>query len=151
MMNFILAMPMCHIEIAIAQFSSSSIKSLWNCMPLGRGIGVAGCYCAALVSVYNALVIAYAMMYFCDSLLYPDLPWTHCGPAWGADTSCYGLIDAQFLCGRTARPPVYLMSGLLGKNSRDRDAVPVLKFPAMPVNDTLHCKNATLPSSEQFF
>ncbi|XP_050031240.2 sodium- and chloride-dependent glycine transporter 1-like [Dermacentor andersoni] len=41
------------------------------------------------------------------------------------------------------------MSGLLG--SRGPDSEPLLKFPAMPVNDTLHCKNATLPSSEQFF
>ncbi|KAL1415814.1 hypothetical protein MTO96_028770 [Rhipicephalus appendiculatus] len=94
-MNFLLAMPLCQIEIALAQFTGSSIKSLWKCMPLGRGIGVAGCYCAALVSVYNALVLAYATMYFCDSLLYPELPWTHCGPGWGADASCYGLMDAQ--------------------------------------------------------
>ncbi|KAL1415815.1 hypothetical protein MTO96_028771 [Rhipicephalus appendiculatus] len=43
------------------------------------------------------------------------------------------------------------MSGLLGRSSQDPDAVPILKFPAMPVNDTLRCKNATLPSSEQFF
>ncbi|XP_065312183.2 sodium-dependent acetylcholine transporter-like isoform X2 [Dermacentor albipictus] len=148
-MTFLLAMPLCQIEIALAQFSGSSIKALWKCMPLGRGIGVAGCFCAALVSVYQALVVAYAATYLGDSVLYPQLPWTACGPAWGADAACYGLADAQLLCGRTARLPVYLMSGLLG--SRGPDSEPLLKFPAMPVNDTLRCKNATLPSSEQFF
>ncbi|XP_075526503.1 sodium-dependent noradrenaline transporter-like [Dermacentor variabilis] len=94
-MTFLLAMPLCQIEIALAQFSGSSIKALWKCMPLGRGIGVAGCFCAALVSVYQALVVAYAATYLGDSVLYPELPWTACGPAWGADAACYGLADAQ--------------------------------------------------------
>ncbi|XP_077496981.1 sodium-dependent proline transporter-like [Amblyomma americanum] len=147
-MTLVLALPLCQLDIALAQFSGSSIKALWKCMPLGRGIGVAGCYCAALVSVYNAVMIAYVTLYLCDSILYPELPWTVCGPGWGADTACYGLRDAQTLCGRTARLPVYLMSGLLGSG---QDSEHLIRFPAMPVNDTVQCRNATLPSAEQFF
>lgn len=56
---------------------------------------MAACYCSALTSVYNALVVAYATLYLCNSLLYDELPWTACGPAWGADAACYGLRDAQ--------------------------------------------------------
>ncbi|XP_077537008.1 sodium-dependent proline transporter-like [Haemaphysalis longicornis] len=151
-MTFVLAMPLCQLEIAVSQFSGTSIKALWKCMPLGRGIGVAACYCSALTSVYNALVVAYATLYLCNSLLYDELPWTACGPAWGADAACYGLRDAQSLCGRSSRPPVYLMSGLLAAlRNGSRPEVEHLRFPAIPFNDTLRCRNASQPASEQFF
>ncbi|VDM70862.1 unnamed protein product [Strongylus vulgaris] len=77
----IAALPMFFMEIVLGQFSSLAAISVWNVVPLFKGVGVAMVLISALVSVYLNVVSAWSLFYFINSISF-SLPWSNCANSW---------------------------------------------------------------------
>ncbi|EYC17498.1 hypothetical protein Y032_0030g2089 [Ancylostoma ceylanicum] len=75
------ALPMFLMEIVLGQFSSLAAISVWNVVPLFKGVGVAMVLISAIVAVYLNVVSAWALFYLINSVSF-SLPWSNCANSW---------------------------------------------------------------------
>ncbi|CAN8001831.1 unnamed protein product, partial [Ixodes hexagonus] len=80
--------PIYFMELAMGQFSSLGPTGIWNCLPVGKGIGVCMCYASILLSLYFMTFMSYMMIYIWTSVEW-TVPWAKCSESWGADAHCY--------------------------------------------------------------
>ncbi|EYC17497.1 hypothetical protein Y032_0030g2089 [Ancylostoma ceylanicum] len=69
------------MEIVLGQFSSLAAISVWNVVPLFKGVGVAMVLISAIVAVYLNVVSAWALFYLINSVSF-SLPWSNCANSW---------------------------------------------------------------------
>ncbi|CAN8006101.1 unnamed protein product, partial [Ixodes pacificus] len=89
--------PVYFMEIAMGQFSSLGSTGIWNCLPVGKGIGVCMCYASSLLSLYFVAFMSYLMIYIWTSVQW-KVPWAKCSESWGADAHCYTRKRNLLLC-----------------------------------------------------
>ncbi|XP_040070900.1 sodium- and chloride-dependent glycine transporter 2-like [Ixodes scapularis] len=89
--------PVYFMEIAMGQFSSLGSTGIWNCLPVGKGIGVCMCYASSLLSLYFVAFMSYMMIYIWTSVEW-KVPWAKCSESWGADAHCYTRKRNLLLC-----------------------------------------------------
>ncbi|XP_022079531.1 sodium-dependent proline transporter-like [Acanthaster planci] len=96
---FVLAMifftfPYIVLEMALGQFSSSGIISVWNISPLFKGFGVVATLSLALwnviTNVFSSYHLLYAFITIKSSATSMKLPWLDCSNAWNTD-GCYDM------------------------------------------------------------
>ncbi|KAK6740062.1 hypothetical protein RB195_008499 [Necator americanus] len=75
------ALPMFFMEMVLGQFSSLAAISVWNVVPLFKGVGVAMVLISAIVAVYLNIVSAWSLFYFFNSISF-SLPWSNCANSW---------------------------------------------------------------------
>ncbi|CAJ0599966.1 unnamed protein product [Cylicocyclus nassatus] len=75
------ALPMFFMEIVLGQFSSLAAISVWNVVPMFKGIGVAMVLISATLAIYLNIVSAWSLFYFLKSISF-SLPWSNCVNSW---------------------------------------------------------------------
>ncbi|KAL6728873.1 hypothetical protein Aduo_010606 [Ancylostoma duodenale] len=75
------ALPMFFMETVLGQFSSLAAISVWNVVPLFKGVGVAMVLISAIVAIYLNVVSAWSLFYFINSVSF-SLPWSNCTNSW---------------------------------------------------------------------
>ncbi|KAE9418941.1 hypothetical protein Angca_002340, partial [Angiostrongylus cantonensis] len=77
----IAALPMFFMELVLGQFSSLAAISVWNVVPLFKGVGVAMVFVSCILAIYLSLVSAWSLFYFINSVSF-SLPWSNCENSW---------------------------------------------------------------------
>uniref|UniRef100_W6NFM8 Sodium:neurotransmitter symporter domain containing protein n=1 Tax=Haemonchus contortus TaxID=6289 RepID=W6NFM8_HAECO len=77
----IAALPMFFMEIVLGQFSSLAAISVWNVVPLFKGVGVAMVLISCIIAIYLNIVSAWSLFYFINSISF-SLPWSNCENSW---------------------------------------------------------------------
>ncbi|KAK6036825.1 Sodium:neurotransmitter symporter family protein [Cooperia oncophora] len=75
------ALPMFFMEIVLGQFSSLAAISVWNVVPLFKGVGVAMVLISCVIAIYLNIVSAWSLFYFINSISF-SLPWSNCENSW---------------------------------------------------------------------
>ncbi|KAK2161133.1 hypothetical protein NP493_1600g00028 [Ridgeia piscesae] len=86
-------LPLFFMEMALGQFSSLGPISVWNAMPIFRGLGYAMVMISLMCSIYYNMIIAYTLYYFFISIR-ATLPWQKCEQSW---IDNYGCRDREAL------------------------------------------------------
>ncbi|XP_038055339.1 sodium-dependent proline transporter-like [Patiria miniata] len=98
---FVLAMiffafPYIVLEMALGQFSSSGIISVWNLSPLFKGFGVIAALSLALlnvtINVFSSYHLLYAFVTIKHSVHATPLPWLVCSHWWNT-ANCYDMMS----------------------------------------------------------
>ncbi|CAH1785613.1 unnamed protein product [Owenia fusiformis] len=76
--------PITFLELSIAQFSSSGPISVWRCVPLFKGIGVAISVAYAFLAIYYNMIMGWSIFYLFSSFT-RYLPWMDCNNYWNTD------------------------------------------------------------------
>ncbi|XP_076451199.1 sodium- and chloride-dependent GABA transporter 2-like [Babylonia areolata] len=79
--------PIFFLEMSVSQFSNLGPGRVWIVCPLFRGIGYGMVVITAVVSLYYAAIVAWALYYLAMSFSNP-LPWTSCDNGWNTN-SCF--------------------------------------------------------------
>lgn len=82
-MNVIAGVPLFLLEMAIGQYSSSGAINVWRLCPLFRGMGVAMVTISGIIAPYYNMIIAWAMVFLCESFT-SQLPWSTCDNSWNS-------------------------------------------------------------------
>ncbi|XP_028968574.1 sodium-dependent proline transporter [Galendromus occidentalis] len=146
--------PLYYLELALGQFTSSSVLTLWKCAPAFKGVGYAQLVTATIVAIYYNVIIAYTVFYMAQSFR-SELPWASCESWWGADSQCYVRKEGVARCDVernrlvdlfAARGPV--AAGFTITSSTNKTAVvdPMLYNSVMR-----NCANGTETASQQFW
>ncbi|CAN7950949.1 unnamed protein product, partial [Ixodes pacificus] len=69
--------PMYFMEVALGQFTSLGPLSVWRCLPIAKGVGVAMVVVSLIVAVYYNVILAYTVFYMAQSFR-SELPWVDC-------------------------------------------------------------------------
>ncbi|VDO75910.1 unnamed protein product [Heligmosomoides polygyrus] len=77
----IAALPMFFMELVLGQFSSLAAISVWNVVPLFKGVGVAMVLISCIIAIYLNIVSAWSLFYFINSVSF-SLPWSNCENSW---------------------------------------------------------------------
>lgn len=91
-MLIIAGLPLFFMELSWGQFSSQGPISVWNAVPVARGLGYAMCFISGLVCIYYNMIIAYTIYYFFASFT-KNLPWEQCTPEWEEKYNCVNPYD----------------------------------------------------------
>lgn len=73
--------PLYYLETALGQFARKSPVHIWECAPVGKGIGMAQVTASLIVAIYYNVIMAYSVFYVGASFVgtYEELPWSYCG------------------------------------------------------------------------
>lgn len=147
--------PMYFMEVALGQFTSLGPLSVWRCLPIAKGVGVAMVVVSLIVAVYYNVILAYTVFYMAQSFR-SELPWVDCHEWWGADPeTCYVRSKNVERCVMTGKNLIqeYMNStnitsgiALLGADNMTV-FVPEDVYTARYSN----CTNATQTASQQFW
>ncbi|OQR78625.1 sodium- and chloride-dependent glycine transporter 2-like [Tropilaelaps mercedesae] len=146
--------PLYYLEVAIGQFTSSSVLKLWRCAPAFKGVGIAQLVIASIISIYYNVILCYTVFYMVQSFR-SQLPWSSCAEWWGADEYCYvrnsGLVRCDVQRNRLVdsyigKPPPE--NGIKIISSTNRTAIVDIKSYIEAMNN---CTNATETASHQFW
>ncbi|KJH44926.1 sodium-dependent acetylcholine transporter domain protein [Dictyocaulus viviparus] len=74
-------LPIFLMEMVLGQFSSLGAISVWNVVPLFKGVGVAMVFVSCVLAIYLNLVSAWSLFYFINSISF-SLPWSNCANSW---------------------------------------------------------------------
>lgn len=83
-MLFCTGIPIFYLEIAFGQYSGMGPVTIWESIPLFKGLGWAMLYVSAIVCFYYNVVIAWSIYYLFASMS-KRLPWTYCDESWNSD------------------------------------------------------------------
>ncbi|WKX98886.1 hypothetical protein Q1695_014062 [Nippostrongylus brasiliensis] len=75
------ALPMFFMELVLGQFASLAAISVWNVVPLFKGVGVAMVFISCIIAIYLNIVTAWSLFYFINSVSF-SLPWSNCENSW---------------------------------------------------------------------
>ncbi|ELK38672.1 Sodium- and chloride-dependent neutral and basic amino acid transporter B(0+) [Myotis davidii] len=78
-------LPLFFLECSLGQFASLGPVSVWNILPLFRGVGITMVLISVSVTIYYNVIIAYSIYYMFASFR-SELPWKTC--AYWADQNC---------------------------------------------------------------
>ncbi|RWS11497.1 sodium- and chloride-dependent glycine transporter 2-like protein, partial [Dinothrombium tinctorium] len=87
-MLFLVGKPMYLMELVFGQFASTGTLSIWNCVPISKGIGAAMLGACVVVAVYYNVIMSYTL-YFIGVTFQKQLPWSRCDPKWANGTNCF--------------------------------------------------------------
>ncbi|VDM51930.1 unnamed protein product [Angiostrongylus costaricensis] len=92
----IAALPMFFMELVLGQFSSLAAISVWNVVPLFKGVGVAMVFVSCILAIYLSLVSAWSLFYFINSVSF-SLPWSNCENSWsGLSSDVVLMLSNEF-------------------------------------------------------
>lgn len=80
-MLFCCGIPIFYLEVAFGQYSAQGPVTIWESIPLFKGLGWAMVYVSAVVTFYYNIVIAWSLYYLFASMQ-TRLPWTICDGEW---------------------------------------------------------------------
>ncbi|XP_036160864.1 sodium- and chloride-dependent neutral and basic amino acid transporter B(0+) isoform X2 [Myotis myotis] len=78
-------LPLFFLECSLGQFASLGPVSVWNILPLFRGVGITMVLVSVSVTIYYNVIIAYSIYYMFASFR-SELPWKNC--SYWADQNC---------------------------------------------------------------
>ncbi|XP_059535670.1 sodium- and chloride-dependent neutral and basic amino acid transporter B(0+) isoform X2 [Myotis daubentonii] len=78
-------LPLFFLECSLGQFASLGPVSVWNILPLFRGVGITMVLISVSVTIYYNVIIAYSIYYMFASFR-SELPWKNC--SYWADQNC---------------------------------------------------------------
>ncbi|XP_072182324.1 sodium- and chloride-dependent creatine transporter 1-like [Diadema setosum] len=85
------ALPLVVLEFAVGQYSSSNMKSVWNAIPIMRGVSYGRILAMVVYRCFYSVIISYSV-YFCFASFTSNLPWEGCHHSWNTPY-CSELID----------------------------------------------------------
>ncbi|XP_071500150.1 sodium- and chloride-dependent glycine transporter 1-like [Diadema antillarum] len=91
LMLFLAGLPLYFMEVALGQYSSSSLLKVWRAVPPMRGLGYGQLFIAFYVSIFYNVILAYCFYYFFASFT-SRLPWIGCQNGWNTQF-CSELFD----------------------------------------------------------
>ncbi|KPM10435.1 hypothetical protein QR98_0089900 [Sarcoptes scabiei] len=83
----ILGIPLFLMEVSLGQYYHAGGVSIWNQIPILKGVGFASMIMIGLCNTYYIVIIAWTLFYLFNSFLHP-LPWIGCDNAWNSP-DCY--------------------------------------------------------------
>ncbi|KAK6024634.1 putative sodium-dependent acetylcholine transporter, partial [Ostertagia ostertagi] len=90
------ALPMFFMEMVLGQFSSLAAISVWNVVPLFKGVGVAMVLISCIIAIYLNIVSAWSLFYFINSISF-SLPWSNCENSWsGLSTNPQSIPSLRY-------------------------------------------------------
>lgn len=146
--------PMYFMEVAVGQFTSLGPMSIWRCLPIAKGVGVAMVVVSLIVAVYYNVILAYTVFYMAQSFR-SVLPWQDCFEWWGADPdTCYVRSSSVERCVSTEKNLVREYMNVT--NVTNGVLLAVNNVTAVVPNDVFtarfnSCTNATQTASQQFW
>ncbi|XP_071088903.1 sodium- and chloride-dependent glycine transporter 2-like [Haliotis cracherodii] len=88
-MMVVIGLPTVFMEMALGQFASEGVITVWKVSPAFQGIGVAIVITMTIVVIYYNVVVMYAIYFMFVSFVNLDdrVPWGSCGNLWNT-ASC---------------------------------------------------------------
>jgi len=86
-MLFCCGIPIFYLEIAFGQYSGKGPVTIWESIPMFKGLGWSMIYVSAIVCFYYNIVIAWSIYYLFASMQ-SKLPWTVCDGWWNKNAIC---------------------------------------------------------------
>ncbi|XP_014245066.1 sodium- and chloride-dependent taurine transporter-like [Cimex lectularius] len=80
--------PIFFLEVGLGQYTSEGGITVWNIVPLFKGIGIGTTIICFILNVYYIIILAWAAHYFYNSLTF-ELPWSSCDNEWNTE-NCFG-------------------------------------------------------------
>ncbi|PIK45210.1 amino acid transporter [Apostichopus japonicus] len=77
-------MPLFFLELSYGQYSSRGPISVWQSVPLLRGVGYGMVVTSGIVAVYYNVIITYCIFYMFKSMT-KSLPWVGCDHEWNSE------------------------------------------------------------------
>lgn len=105
-MLFFAGMPLFFLELSFGQYSSRGPISVWQSVPLFRGVGYGMVVTSGIVAIYYNVIITYCIFYMFKSMT-RSLPWVGCHHTWNTVycsellTDCLksgGIITLDNIC-----------------------------------------------------
>ncbi|XP_071837650.1 sodium- and chloride-dependent glycine transporter 1-like isoform X2 [Apostichopus japonicus] len=84
-------MPLFFLELSYGQYSSRGPISVWQSVPLLRGVGYGMVVTSGIVAVYYNVIITYCIFYMFKSMT-KSLPWVGCDHEWNSEY-CSEIYD----------------------------------------------------------
>ncbi|XP_077980097.1 sodium- and chloride-dependent GABA transporter 1-like [Glandiceps talaboti] len=83
----LLGIPMFYLEIGFGQYLQVGGLSVWEVVPVFKGVGYGSATIASMLNIYYIVIIAWILVYLVASFS-PTLPWSICD-GWWNDIYCY--------------------------------------------------------------
>merc|ERR1712127_69256 len=91
-MLLVCGIPIFYIELAFGQYSGQGPITIWESIPIFKGIGWSMIFVSWIVSLYYNIVITWSIFYLFASMQ-TTLPWTRCDADWNQNAVCIILDD----------------------------------------------------------
>ncbi|XP_027205208.2 sodium- and chloride-dependent GABA transporter 1-like [Dermatophagoides pteronyssinus] len=93
---FVIGVPLFLMEVSLGQYFHAGGVSIWNQIPILKGVGFASMIMIGLCNTYYIVIIAWTLYYLFSSLRVP-LPWMSCDNPWNT-LACWisdkdGLVE----------------------------------------------------------